>query len=544
MKRISRLNLRTTFLILLAAIGSIACYTSTARAQAAESPGDSPAEKYGVWNCIEDPSGNRVHRMRIRVHPQAAPMPAFKYRLVPDPNDRVDGNSALFYLKALGFFEQRSSRKALFKLEQKWRDQASKEGQDSNYWPPNTWGDMAPESLPMDQVREYLKLHAFQPEFLYDAARRTRFEHDRAIERETNPIGYLLPSLQEHRELARVQNVRCRFAIAEGRIDDAIEIIGQLMTMGRHLGTDEFLVTCLIGASVHGIGVETGLVLSQQPDAPNLYWAIAACPDPAIDLNRAIATERKLLYLQMPILKEVTETVRPPSFWSDFLKRFIEPINQVSEETMGSGSASGPGPQIPQDLFGAANVVAADYPTARQFLKEVAGIPDKQLDAYPKAQVVFLALVKYYDFANDEMLKQVVVPFAYRPQESKVFKLWQSKFNPGPLDMDSSFLFFGDILVPPIESVLNAATRVEQWQNLWQTVEALRLTAAENGGKLPDSLDQLSVPAPLDPATNQPFEYELNEGVATFRGAKIRNHDQYEIELELLQRSEQQEKTK
>ena len=123
--------------------------------------------------------------MRLRVYPQAAPVPAFKHRLVPDPEDRVDGNSALFYLKAMGFFEQTLAREQLTKLERKWREQATEEDRDSVNYPPHSWSDADPSSLPMDQVREYLHLLSFQPEFLYDAARRTRFEHDRAIERES-----------------------------------------------------------------------------------------------------------------------------------------------------------------------------------------------------------------------------------------------------------------------------------------------------------------------------------------------------------------------
>ena len=532
-----------TLLTLLVSISSIACCTSCTIAQESKPAGVFPDKTYGAWNRVEEPSGKTVYQMHLRVYPAAAPVPAFKYRLVPDPNDRVDGNAAIFYLKAMGFFEQGNTREALTMLERKWRKQAAEE--DSDDYAPNTWADMAPESLPMEQVKEYLQLHGFQPSFLYDAARRTRFEHDRAIEREPNPIGYLLPSIQEHRQLARVQNVRCRFAIAEGRIDDAIEIIGQMMMLGRHLGNDEFFVSNLVGAAIHSIGTEAGLVLSQQPDVPNLYWAIAACPNPAIDLSRAFATERKFLLLQLPILKEVTETVQPPQFWADFTRRFTKTLNvsfnQISEAYGGDDAVE------EWDVFRVATVIAADYPVARDFLKKVAKISDEQLDRYPKAQVVFLAIVKYNEFANDEALKQFVLPVASRPadDESEWMKRWRPSFgrsNDIP-DFSNSLLPVGDIFVPATQQVLASAASVEQQQRLWQTVEALRMTAAKNGGELPKSLDQLTVPAPLDPATNRPFEYKIEDGVASIRGSRIRPGYSYEIKLELLQRNEQQEKT-
>ena len=288
----------------------------------------------------------------------------------------------------MGFFEQGNAREVLTKLERKWREEATDEDGNVGEHAPDTWADAAPESLPMEQVKEYLDLLQFQPEFLYDAARRTRFEHDRAIEREADPIGYLLPSIQQHRNLARVQNVRCRYAIAEGRINDAIEIVGQMMTMGRHLGSDEFMVTCLVGAAIHGIGLETGFELSQHPETPNLYWAIAACPTPAINLNRAFAFEREFLYLQIPMFKEVTEEVRLPGFWVSFTKRFVTEYNKFVEESNGWGNPK----SNKLDHFQLATSIAKDYPTAREFLKEFIGLSDTQLDKYPKAQVVFLAL--------------------------------------------------------------------------------------------------------------------------------------------------------
>jgi hypothetical protein len=523
------------FITILSIAVYIVC-TSDVTAQQAESPESSKAEKYGVWNDVEDETGEKIQQMRLRVYPKAEPVPAFKHRLIPAAEDRVDGNSALFYLKAMGFFEQNNAREALTKLQRKWHEQWKSQGEFGDY-APHIWADATPESLPLDQVREYLELQQFQPEFLYDAARRTRFEHDRAMEREPNPIGYLLPSIQQHRELARVQNVRCRFAMAEGRIDDAVEIVGQMMAMGQHLGTDEFLVTSLVGVACHGIGVNAGFVLSQQPDTPNLYWALAACPKPAIDLSNAFANERNLLLLQMPMLKEVTEEIRPANYWIEFIKRFTEVRNDfvVEMNTWYSKNIQS------WDHWQAVTAIARDYPDAREFLSQVVGLSDKQLDQYPKAQVAFLALAKYYQFFRDEKMKQYSVPYASRPQITVApwMEKWKAKFTSD----ENSYLMLGDTLLGATEQCLNAATRAEQWQNLWQTVEALRMTAADNGGKLPASLEQLSVPAPLDPVTNQPFEYELDGTVATLQAAKT-SSIKYQIKLELANSDQQTEKTK
>ena len=125
-------------------------------AQEIEPASDTPAEKYGVWNDKEDADGNQIQEMRLRVYPASEPVPAFIHRLIPAAKDRVDGNSALFYLKAMGFFEQNHAREQLTKLERKWREDATKDQRDD--YPPNTWFDAAPESLPMEQVKQYLDL--------------------------------------------------------------------------------------------------------------------------------------------------------------------------------------------------------------------------------------------------------------------------------------------------------------------------------------------------------------------------------------------------
>ena len=529
-------------LILLAMTGCAVIFASNAQAQQPESSDLSSETEYGVWNRKEDASGQQILEMSLKVYPKVTPLPAFKHRLIPAAKDRVDGNAAIFYLKAAGFFEQNHAREQLTKLQRKWRDEATEEHRDAGNYAPNNWYTAAPESLPMKQVKEYLLLQSFQPQWLYDAARRTRFEHDRAIEREPNPIGYLLPSIQQHRELARVQTVRCRFAMAEGRIDDAVEIVGQVMAMGRHLGQDEFLVSGLVGAAIHRIGVDAGFVLSQQANAPNLYWAIAACREPAIDLSKAIGFERNFLLLQIPILKEVTETVRPASFWGDFMRRFQSATNGLAG-WLGHTSIE----KSDQQWNGlkAATKIANDYPTAREFLHEVYKMSDDQLDEYPKAQVVFLAILKFNELAQDEVLKRFVLPHASIPKdyESELMKRWRPRFNPHRVQfsLNESLLPLGEVMVPASQQVIGATVSVDQQQKLWQTVEALRMTAAENDGKLPQSLEQLVVPAPLDPATCQPFEYELNQGIATLRGAKTNSRDQMQIKLELANQQNQRE---
>ena len=480
---------------------------------------------YGVWTTVDaNDSSKRMQVMRLKVYPQAAPVPALRHRLIPAPADRTDGNSALFYLKAMGFVEQTNARIALRKMERKWIDEATVEQQGSGDYPPHNWSDMSPDSLPIDQVKSYLELISFQEPLLYDAARRKNYSQDRAMERESNPIDYLLPEVQQMRELVRQQVVRLRYAVAEDRVDDAVEMVGQMLAMANHVGGDEFLVACLTGVSHEGIAIEQGLALSQHPNTPNLYWAIAACPQPMIDFSQAMESERQSFIRQFPLLKEVDQRVRPEGFWSDFSERMIPQWNKFATQW----NAWNPRANLPEnvDQFQLAWRIATQYESARQFLTDACGMQDEQLDRYPKTQVVFLAMVKYHAIAADES----ILPF-YLSHESQQnwsnpsdSKRWRSELG-WIAEASETTLLRGDQFVA-------AVTRGEQLLALWQIVEAIRMTASSNGGQPPTSLDDLVVPAPLDPVANKPFEYSVDGQTITVTGVRIRGtHYQLIIEL-------------
>ena len=323
----------TAFLVAVLILTQEPAFCQTAKQSTNVAVEKATPAKYGVWETVEaDRQGVRLSVIRLKVYPKAAPLPALKHRLVPAPEERTNGNAAPAYLKAMGFVEQNNARMELTKLEREWYEKATPEQQSNVDYPPYNWSKIPPNQLPLDQVERYLHLISFQEPMLYDAARRKNYSQYRAMERESNPIGYLLPEVQQMRDLARKQIVRCRFAIAQNRTDDAVEIIGQMMAMANHVGQDEFIVSCLVGVAIQGLATTEGLYLSQQESTPNLYWAIAACPQPIIDVSNAIKTERSLLKRQFPSLNEVDETVRPKEYWSDFVKRILPKWNEFAEE--------------------------------------------------------------------------------------------------------------------------------------------------------------------------------------------------------------------
>jgi hypothetical protein len=71
------------------------------------------------------------------------------------------------------------------------------------------------------------------------------------------------------------------------------------------------------------------------------------------------------------------------------------------------------------------------------------------------------------------------------------------------------------LLMPAVGNALNAQTRQERDFAALQTLEAIRIHLAETG-KLPDKLSDITaVPVPLNPMTNEPFDYRSADDKAT-----------------------------
>jgi len=451
----------------------------------------------------EEKTGITVWTMELTLHAKAEPRPALKYRLIPDDFEMLDGNAAVYYLKALGFLDQTWASERLIQIQKEATARAQKEGKGYKEVPPAVWLSTPPYELPLQEVREYLQLTAFQTPFIYEAARRDRFDADRNLREVADWSSYPLTDIQAMRELARTQSLRCRLAIAEGRVDKAIAIVGQQFALARHMGQDDFLTSDYIGIAVAGIAWNDALYLVQHPQTPNLYWAFAAMPRPLVDLRYSLALERHYVYEQSKMLREVDETPRPAAYWQVFLDRLLAGIGFIVLDEYDLPTFFGD-PALSRAPLVA--YVAAAYPGAKEYLINECKLPREQVDAYPTAQVVFLAAVRYYDECRDDEFKWAYLPF------------WQAYTNDARGGADDAMRAASErygwctapavVLSSHFMGARAAEARCDQTIALLQTVEAIRMYGAAHDGKLPQSLDELPVPAPVDPFTGKPFDYE------------------------------------
>ncbi len=515
-------NRRTWLIAICFAFG----VTSILPAQTVSLLADRSQKREGDWFVRNDgQTGIRVYSREMTLHPKAEPKPALKHRFVPDRFDQVEGNSAVYYLKAMSFLEETRAREEITKFERNAQADADANGMSGDETPPSVWYGTAPNELPIPEVKKYLAWHTFQPPLLREATRRKSFTLERRIKDVKNPIMYLLPEIQSMRGLARVQVLRLRVALAEDRIDDAIRIQGQQYALAQQLGTDEFLVSNLVGAAVAGMANNDALHLLEHPDTPNLYWAFATLPTPLIDMQDSMAYERQVLFEQVKSLREVTSEPRSEGYWADFLDRFQPEMELLASLEMNFNGETNPA--MARARFVA--IVAAAYPGALQYLTNEAGIDAEKAKAYPQLQTVALAMKLYYEEVRDDVFKWQYTDFHAASQVRQTLSQeWaEDKKKYGWITEPIQ------LVLPAIEAVQAAQQRLQQGLAMRQTFESIREYAATNDNKLPATLDQLNLPAPNDPFTGKPFQYELSGKKAVLTGSKTPSAMQYRFVMQV-----------
>jgi hypothetical protein len=123
----------------------------------------------------------------------------------------------------------------------------------------------------------------------------------------------------------------------------------------------------------------------------------------------------------------------------------------------------------------------------------------------------FLLILEDYEIMRDEFFKWDYIPVTQvgsRIRES-VLAVRACELRLGiPAKIAAK-------LLPEIGAIRNTIATRDQQLALIQTVEAIRMYAAEQPGQFPRSLDELPVPAPLIPFTNKPFDYQSDVKSAT-----------------------------
>ena len=426
----------------------------------------------GASSAAQQTVANSETATKLSVSPAAAPRPTLRYLLLPELKDMNPGNPVEGYLKCIlgqyrfafdeDMFERRKSLLA-----------------------------MPLEELPAPEVRELGRFALAQVD---SAARLDNPDWQILLKLRADGIGTLLPDVQAMRFLARALQVRFRGEIAEGRLDDAIRTAQTMFAMARHLGEHPTLIGNLVGMAIANLGLAPLEELLEQPECPNLYWALTTLPEPLVSIRSGLDGERLIIWTTFREL----DSSAPMS--AERIKKFIDSMDKMFFQGMSNTPAGGLTAYVAARAKDKQKLAAA-----RKRLVD-SGLLEANVKAFPPAQVILLDEALECRVRYDDVTKNI--SFSAGRFES-ILEACAVKQEPAIL---------ADAVVPAQTSARRAQGRLEQRIALLRHVEArCECTRLSTSGAFPAKLSDVSVPLPDDPFTGKPFCYEVNDGTAHLR---------------------------
>ena len=232
----------------------------------------------------------------ITIRPARAPVPALKYRLLPEARDQVPGNAAVFYHRAIEMIlDSRGDEQVLSAKVKPSTSAPRSDDQTISDWVSGPLRD-----IPHDEARQALErfrqaLHEVELGAL-------RKNCDWELDRPDAGYDLLIPEIQHVRVLGRLVALQVRLEVLDGRADRAIHWLQVGFAMARHIATAPLYIPYLVGTAVTTQMVGTLEDLIQSPAAPNLYWAVANLPRPLLDVAPAHEVEQYVLEREFPQL--------------------------------------------------------------------------------------------------------------------------------------------------------------------------------------------------------------------------------------------------
>ncbi len=448
---------------------------------------------------------------QIVLYPMAAPRPALKYQLLPPFLERRPGNAAVWWNRLL------AERNVFF-------DRCYKEWEESGtiaQWldiPLGTPQEKAYRETDLAKVIDILRGGGIYS----DMERAARFEScDWQLPvREGNFIAMLLPEIQQSRMYARLLSAKARLEIVEGKYAEAVRTLQTGYAEARHVAQGPTLINSLVGVTIAGLMSYQVQQFVQQPDAPNLYWALSTLPRPLVDFRPGGEAESNLLYLQLPELCDIDKKQLSPEGWRDLL-------NKVVVETGRCGSDNYNSQKITEAA--ARLSILQGYPRAKRYLIE-RGRNAAEVEAMPVAQVILLYSLQVYDELSEEQCKWFFLPAA-EAGDGLQRTGWQVNEEIATREI----IPLAHVFLSATEAAKNAETRCEWQIATLRIFEALRLYAAAHDGRLPERLSDITeVPIPMNPSDGKPFSYERQGNKAILFAEKYPRGDvpgRFEITL-------------
>lgn len=447
----------------------------------------------------------------IEISARSQPDPMLRYRFWPAPEKRRSENPSVLVNRAVLLVANRTEE-----AKQQFADKYEQ------------WKDMPLDELPKEEMHSWLGNYASALGELSRAELLMTIDYDLQLDRLTanEMIQTLLPEFQEMRQLARLLQLRARLAVAEQRWDDAVQDLRvgfRLAEVAAH--STDFLIGRLVGFAIGGVMMEVIEEAIQQPDCPNLYWALSAMPtDRLFETKSSLEFESVLMARLFDAGEPLPDEPIGATAAREKLKRMVKEVN----DTLVSAQV-GAGNGAPGQLLAGAYVVAMTEP-CRELLSETEQWSGR-MDELSSAEAVLRATLLKFARVRDRWVAWSTLPDElwdeYEVERRAAFGVDRSE--------QDVLIQLASMLMPAVEAARTAGLRGEQQHHLLTTIEAIRMHAAESG-ELPKSLDKLRpVPAWQDAIAAEPFSYQRHsqDSATISRAARYPNDQETTFYLKL-----------
>ena len=448
----------------------------------------------------------------LAIQPAGQPQPMLKYRLLPSDAELTPGDAAPIYLRL---------RHEL--PEEPWKAITEKF---------TAWSELPLSELPLAEAVRFIENWSTTLNQIRFGSRRADCNWNYTLpEQHLDAIEILLPDAQAMRTWGRLLALKARVEIAQGKPEAAIATLETGLAFGRLVGEGPFLINRLVGVAICQMMLERVEELVQQPGCPNLYWALTVLPRPLIAMRTAIETERQMLELMIPELREPQEEPTAAE-WSVAFRRLEDGLDRLARKIKGSNEPQPGGLKGFLEAWAKGSLKAKLLARARQELSEGRGWTAEQVSAMSDDE----AVVRYIRSTSAELMDEVFAP-AYLPDLEPATSVMNAQAQAKLANLKTGPLAILAEMAPAISSARNASLRLDRRIAALRAEEAVRMQAAAVGGKLPESWAGVSVvPVPLDPTTGAPFTFEVREGGVEITGGRIDHQARTEIGYRLTTR--------
>ncbi|MDR1384042.1 MAG: hypothetical protein LBJ67_09390 [Planctomycetaceae bacterium] len=481
---------------------------------------------YESWNDFADDQENGVKGQHIKmtVTPTELPYPLLKYRFNTYVNEMESGNAAPLYSEAYARFrdiEQRTMRNKVYESQEyakaKWPEAFNipPEKRDDDmikklqfqafplkpHWTKESW-----TLIDASQEEELYKNLNEVYRFIEKASKKR--DCDWSYQIEYRGLYTLLPHIQNLRTLARYLDGKAEWEIRNGKYDDAVKTIRLGLRLAEHLESSDYpyLVTELVAIAIKGIMFNKIQLLSAQPDSPNLYPALTQIVYRSDIYQKSLQMEQ-YMWFNRSDMQEMMERMDENN--REDCKILLDAV----VATFGRGAFANNNFETTQQdrmnqVITAACLIC--YPHGKERLLK-RGLTETEIEKLSVYQVVTPYILEEIKGAYDKMIVAALFPLG-----SKHTAIEFSSDDYGIQRADSPVNVYLSLLLPAATAAKNAFLRMEQNLDLMKITEAIRYYAAVNGGKLPESLEQIEqlYVKTVGVVNNKPFGYRVEGNTA------------------------------